>query len=282
MALGGGPRRTHPARLVPLAVAVALVVLASGCRILTTPTQGFQVIPDVPVAHRKVLLIGDSLLRQPSLAFGSSLEPAGAEVLIEATNTGGLVSGPVHWDQRAKELIFAFQPDIAVIGFHGSFAAPYWPPYAPTAAAGTPEYDAWVAAQPGTAEFAQRNLDAVLALTKVFTDNGVRVYWVQPLPFPPQYGSPSPPQKLWGQWVPALASASPGTRTISANASISGPGGAWIDHMVFCGQDRYIRSTAWDGGVHLTTDGAGRYGRALARALASAEGWPAPIANCGD
>lgn len=265
---------------MPLLV-VAVVLVASSCRIVMTPTQGFQVFPDNPVPQRKVLVFGDSLVRQPSLSFGVGLEPAGAEVLIDATNTGGLVSGPVRWEDLARERIATFGPSDVVIGFYGSFAAPYWPPYAPPYAAGTPPYDAWVAAQPGTADFARRNLDAVRSLTKVFLDRGVRVWWIAPVPFPPQYGWPSLPERLWAQWVAMVSTELPSVRILDANASIA-PTGRWTDHLWFCGQDRPIRSTAWDGGVHFTSDGAGRYGRALARAMTSAAGWPAPVAHCGD
>lgn len=261
---------------------VALVVVATSCRILPTPTDGFLVLPDRAVAGRKVLVLGDSLVRQPSLSFGVGLEPAGAEVLIEATNTGGLVSGPVRWDDRARELLASFGPSHVVIGFHGSFAPPYWPPYAPPGTDGSPAWTAWVNAQPGTAEFAQRNLEAVRSLTRVFVDAGVQVTWVQPLPFPPQYGSPSVPERLWGQWASMLATEFPAVRRISANGSIAGSAGQWVDRLWFCGELRWIRSTAWDGGVHLTADGAGRYGRALAREYARVLGWAPPVANCGD
>lgn len=262
-----------------LLLCAVLLALSAGCEFKETPSGGYWIIPDHPDG-RRLLIIGDSLIRQPSLSVGFSLMPGNLETRIEAVNTSGLVSGPVNWELRAAELVAEFRPTHVLMGITGNFTPPYWPPYAPSAAPGTPEYDGWVAQQKGSEEFLARHVAAAKAITGIFSRAGAEVYWVEPPPFPPAYGNPPLPDRIWRRFEAELPGTDPNLRFISARSSIATLFDGWLEYKVICGVRYQIRSTQWDGGVHFTADGAGTYGRALARALAAAEGWPAPPRHC--
>jgi hypothetical protein len=256
-----------------------MLALLSGCQIIELPDGGFSVIPDQPGGDR-LLIIGDSLMRQPSLTIAVENQGSGVETLIQAVNTSGLISGPVHWDQRAAELIAAFHPTAVLIGFSGNFTEPYWPPYAPPGTPGSSGYTAWIAQQRGTTDFIDRQTTAAVALTAQFQDAGVSVYWAEAPPYPPQYGMPSPADTIWASFVARLPVARPGVHLLSVRSSVADPTGGWVEFKNICGTVYAIRSVAFDGGVHFTADGAGTYGRALARTLAAGEGWPLPPPKC--
>lgn len=265
--------------VVALVLAMAVVAVSSACEIRVLDSGGYHVIPDTASGAR-LLILGDSLIRQPSLSVAVSNINGGVETLIEATNTAGLVSGPVRDAERAVALIDAFHPTAVLLGYSGNFTEPFWPGYHPPGAPGSPEWNAWIEQQTTSVDFVDRNTEAAIALTKVFQDAGVAVYWVESPPFPPTYAVPTVPDRLWARWQTALPAARPGVHLLSVRPSITTPTGAWTRHKTICNQGYEIRSVDWDGGVHFTADGAGTYGRALARAIAAAEGWPAPAQHC--
>lgn len=272
--------RTATRRAIALVLTVLVVLTATACRIETTPTGGYHVIPAAPNGVR-VLVIGDSLIRQPALAFAGKLVVSGVELLLEPVNASGLVSGPVDWQVRGAELIRSFRPTHVVIQFQGNFSPPYWPPYAPLGQPGSAAYDAWIAAQYGSADWIMRNVDAARRLTALFVANGVHTYWVQPPPLPAPYGDPSVSDRTWSAIRADLAVRQPAARFLTGpHAWIATSSGGWLEYKGICGNVYQIRSTAWDGGVHFTSDGAGTYGRALARDLSAAEGWPPPAPHC--
>ena len=275
----GSNGRTRVRRLVVLVASVMALLVSTSCEIIPLNDGGFLVTPDGTGGPR-VLIIGDSLIRQPSIMTAIGVLPANATTLIQAVNTSGLVSGPTHWDARAAELIAQFDPDIVLIGFVGNFAAPYWTGYSPPGAVGSPEYNNWISTTQASADFVDRYTVEAQKLTGLFELAGVKVYWVEPPPFPPAYGTPSVPDKLWARWKVEIPTAHPSTKLLSARSSISTSGGAWMRYKVFCNTTYEIRSYEWDGGVHFTADGAGTYGRALVRALAAAEGWPQIGSQC--
>ncbi|MCU0267259.1 MAG: hypothetical protein MUF83_01295 [Acidimicrobiales bacterium] len=271
-------RRTD--RVVVLALAVLCLLAASACRIVETPTHGFHFIPDNPNGVR-ILVIGDSLVRQPGPAFAGKLLGAGYETLLEPVNTAGLISGPADWQVWAPELIRSFRPTHVIIQFQGNFSPPYWAGYAPPGQPGSPEYEGWIAAQYGSPDWISRYVTAARQLTGLFAAAGVRTYWVQPPVMPPAYGNPSVTDQVWSAIRVALAVSYPTTRFLTGpRAHISTSSGGWLEYKGICGNVYQIRSTAWDGGVHFTSDGAGTYGRALARDLSAAEGWAPPPPHC--
>ncbi len=258
---------------------VTVAVVSTACQFVQLPDGGYWLQPDNPSGAR-VLIIGDSLIRQPSLSVAFSTMNGGVETLIEAVNTSGLISGPTHWQERAAELIASFHPTIVLIHFLGNFTAPYWAPYAPPGVPGSPEYEQWIVAQMGSKDWVDRYVSAGKSLTGLFQIAGVRVYWVEPPPLPPSFASPSLGEIIYARWKAELPVAFSDVRMLSARASVATPSGGWLRSKAICGSTYEIRSYEWDGGVHFTADGAGTYGRALARALSTAEGWPAPPLQC--
>lgn len=255
------------------------LLVSTSCEIIALNDGGFLVTPDGSGGPR-VLIIGDSLIRQPSIMVAIGSLPANATTLIQAVNTSGLVSGPTHWDQRASTLIGEFDPDIVLIGFVGNFAPPYWPGYSPPGAEGSAEYNDWIKTTQASTDFVDRYTKEAQKLTGLFQLAGVKVYLVEPPPFPPAYGTPSVPDKLWARWKTEIPEDKPDTKLLSARSSISTAQGKWLRYKTFCNTTYEIRSYDWDGGVHLTADGAGTYGRALVRALAAEEGWPQIGSQC--
>jgi hypothetical protein len=226
------------------------------------------------------LIIGDSLVRQASLSIGVGVMAPGVETLVEAVNTSGLVSGAIHWDARADELIASFRPTVVLISFAGNFTAPFWDGYAPPGAPGSVEYQGWIGATVGSNEFLTRYTAAAISLTARFQSGGARVAWLEAPPFPPEFANPTVPDRLWARWKDEIPAARPDTRMLSARAAVADANGNWMQYKVICGTNLEIRSREWDGGVHFTADGAGSFGRAVARSLSQAEGWPAPQDHC--
>lgn len=259
-------------------VSVALVA-ASACEFTQLPDGGFRLVPDNPSGER-VLIIGDSLVRQPSLSVAFGTMNAGTETLVQAVNTAGLVSGPVKYDERLAELLASFKPTVVLMGFSGNFTAPYWDGYSPPGAVGSAEYQAWINTQRASTDFLDRYVAAAKRLTGLAELAGAQVYWVETPPFPAAYGNPSMPQKLWTRFNADLPDDHANVKFLTANTAVSTPTGGWRQFKTICGTNYEIRSLAYDGGVHFTSDGAGTYGRALTRALSSAEGWSAPPQQC--
>jgi hypothetical protein len=267
------PLHRFVALLLPLSV-----LAAAACQFRETPTGGFWLSPDTPAGAR-ILVIGDSLMRQPGLAFAAQLVTTGKDVRVEAVNGSGLISGPVEWKSRAAQLVADYHPTHVLVSFIGNFGPPYPPNYAPPGTEEDAEYWEWIKATMNAIEFVNRYVESARALTAIFAAAGIRTYWVEPVPLPPHYGSPSIADKLWSRFATDLPAAYPGTRLLSARSSVANADGTWLRDKVLCGTTYEIR-TAGDGGLHLTSDGAGTYGRALARALSSAEGWAQPAPKC--
>ncbi len=265
--------------MVLTATALVALLAASACEFTQLPDGGFRLAPDNPSGER-VLIIGDSLMRQPSLSVAFGTMNVGTETLVQAVNTAGLVSGPVKYDERLAELLASFKPTVVLMGFSGNFTAPYWAGYSPPGAVGSAEYQTWIDAQRGSADFLDRSVAAAGRLTGLAELAGAQVYWVETPPFPAAYGNPSMPQKLWTRLNADIPGDHPEAKFLSANSAVSTSAGGWRQFKAICGTTYEIRSLAYDGGVHFTSDGAGTYGRALTRALSSAEGWAAPPQQC--
>jgi len=234
--------------------------------------------PDEPTGER-VLIIGDSMMRQGSLTVAFGIMGAGVETLVEPVNASGLVSGPTNWDQRAAQLISQFRPTVVMIQFVGNFSWPYWSPYHPPGENGSSEWNDWVETTKNSDGFIDRFVEAGRRLTGLFLLAGVRVYWFEPPPFPPAFGPNPTPDKLWARWKVDLPQAFPDVHMMSVRSSVANDDGTFKRFKTICGVTYEIR---WelDGGVHFTSDGAGTYGRAMARSIADAEGWADPPQQC--
>ncbi|HEY3702398.1 MAG TPA: hypothetical protein VGL32_09085 [Acidimicrobiales bacterium] len=147
-----GAARRARRRRVTLAALAALVVIVLGL--------GGVVI--VLTAHRKVLLIGDSIMQSAGPAASGDLQRQGFQVRVAAYFGTGLLDTRFDWLAMMRQLVAQYHPDIVVVEFVGNYGLFGT---RPGIADMTPQYyAAWaVAAQQAT---------------DILTSDHARVYWV--------------------------------------------------------------------------------------------------------
>ena len=156
------PRRLR-ARLAALAAAVVTVVGLGAAVIALT-------------AHRKVLLIGDSIMQSAGPAATGALQRQGYHVRVVAYFGTGLLDARFDWLGRMRQVVAQYQPDTVVVEFVGNYGVFGTRPGIVDM---TPQfYAAW-------ASVAQQATD-------VLSSGHAQVYWV----LGPPLAKPVPEQKL--------------------------------------------------------------------------------------
>ncbi len=160
------PARPTRRRRVTLAALAAVVVVVLGL--------GAVVI--VLTSHRKVLLIGDSIMQSAGPAATGGLQNQGFQVQVVAYFGTGLLDTRFDWLARMRQLVAQYHPDIVVVEFVGNYGLFGT---RPGIADMTPQfYAAWAAA-------AQQATD-------ILSSDHAQVYWV----LGPPMAKPAMQQKL--------------------------------------------------------------------------------------
>ncbi|HWD55269.1 MAG TPA: hypothetical protein VG346_09100 [Acidimicrobiales bacterium] len=106
-----GPGRRSRRRRVTLVVLAAVVVTVLGL--------GAVVI--VLTSHRKVLLVGDSIMQSAGPAATGDLQRQGFQVQVVAYFGTGLLDTKFDWLARMRQLVAQDHPDIVVVEFVGNY-----------------------------------------------------------------------------------------------------------------------------------------------------------------
>jgi hypothetical protein len=204
----------------------------------------------------RALLIGDSIMAQPSCELATILAGEGVETHMHAIPGSGLLTGGVDAvRRRIDRLVDAVDPDIVLALYIGNYVGPPVLDFAgQPVAADTPLFDAlW-----------QRQ--ARMVSDKV-RDAGADLYWVEP-----------PPMRDGGRAARVFGGyASLGDHTLPSGSSLAGPDGQWVAAKGACGNGEPLRSPD---GVHLSPFGAHVFALAIAHDLDVALGRPAPAPVC--
>jgi hypothetical protein len=255
-----GGRR--PALLVGLALVAALVIgvglFVTWDRVWRTAgpdNPGTQCPTVVKAGHRpplaavgvdRVMLIGDSIMEQPSCTIAAGLSNVGVETWRHAVSGSGLLNGSVDWVAATKRLLRAEHPDVVVAIFVGNYSQPY-------------VHDAHGATiEPDTPAFFKAWQARAEKVSKLVRASGARMYWVSPPPIalPPLNHA----QRLYD-----------GYRTIErdhfldAGRVLAGANGKEVLKLETCGAKKTVRTVI--DGTHLTDDGARIYGQQIAHDL---------------
>ena len=228
-----------------VAVALALVIAASGCSLLDKSVD--------------VLYIGDSIMVQsgPFAELSLVTEPGveTAKTRIEAVNgTGLLTPGTKDWVGEAGGLIDTYHPKVVVVLFIGNYSDDQlW-----TGADGQP-----VANDYGPAFFDAWRGEAE-RLTAVLAKEGAIVNWVLPPPLAGDEGTRR--SDAMRATYEQLQARVPSIGLIDGRAALGGPNGEWTWRREgVTGGEVTVRQ---GDSVHLTDDG----GRLLAREMARTVG----------
>jgi len=202
--------------------------------------------PLAAIGVRRVTLIGDSIMYQPSCAIADSLAGVGVETYRHAVSGTGLLNGAVDWVAATKALLRAEKPDVVVAIFVGNYAPPFVPD-----AAGHP-------IGPDTPQFFSAWQRRAAQLSREVRAAGARLYWVSPPPMiMPVFTHAA---RLFDGYRKL------GDHILNSGAVLAGDHGGEVLTKSTCGRRRAIR-TSIDGGVHLTDDGARIYGQQIAHDL---------------
>ena len=204
----------------------------------------------------RVLLIGDSLLAQPSCTIGAALAADGIETHMHAVSGSGLLTGAIDWKRRLDQLLASVHPDVVVALFSGNY-----PPPPVNDASGQPiAYD--------TPAFYAAWQDRAREISATVRAAGPKLFWLQP---PPMVVSPIPP-KLYAGYLQL------GDATLASGRALADSAGRWVATRPECGTDgQPLRA---DDSVHMTDAGARVYGLVIAHDLAAALGRPTITAPC--
>jgi hypothetical protein len=116
----------------------------------------------VLTSHRKVLLIGDSIMQSAGATATGDLQRQGFQVQVAAFFGTGLLDTKFDWLTRMRQLVAQYHPDIVVVEFVGNYGLFGT---RPGIAGMTPQfYAAWAAA-------AQQATD-------ILSSDHAQVYWV--------------------------------------------------------------------------------------------------------
>ena len=241
----GAARQSRRRRVTLAALAtVVVIVLGLGAAVIAL------------TSHRKVLLIGDSIMQSAGPAVTGDLQHQGFQVRVEAYFGTGLLDTKFDWLERMRQLVAQYKPDIVVVEFVGNYGLFGT---RPGIADMTPQFSAaWAAA-------AQQATDILSA-------HHAQVYWV----LGPPMAKPAMDQRLTTVdtiYMALRAPASPARRPL------------FVDEVkpFVDAQGRYLRSIVGpDGrqdplrlpdGVHLATPaGTQRFADAIAAALTATGG----------
>jgi hypothetical protein len=231
-------------------------------------TEPIRRASGLPTEPPRVLLVGDSILFQPTPTIIDLLDGLGVRTHGAAVSGSGLLTGEIDWQARAEQLIDEIRPDVVLVLFVGNY-----PPNHPDDAGyerdgKLPVDPTGRAIEADTPEFFTAWQDAADALTSTLASRGARVYWVEP-----------PPMLEWDPLHRAdvlyagyrqLGADHEAVGYVSPRSWLAGPAGEWISEIAACGGYHKLRTSDT---VHFTDDGARRYGHALARLLSADQGW---------
>jgi hypothetical protein len=214
---------------------------------------GTVVQPEGRVRAR-VLLVGDSLMAQPSCELAAALAADGVATHMHAIGGSGLLIG-VDWQKRFQRLLDSVHPDAVVALFVGNYIGD---PLADLSGQPIPAdsdlfYALW---QQRAAELSRRARDA-----------GARMFWVEP-----------PPLEDDGRAARLFRGyATLGDGTLPSGRALAGRDGEFVESIPSCEQGETLRAPD---GVHLTPVGAHVFARALAHDIARALDLPAITPAC--
>ena len=234
------PSRRRRVTLIALA-AVVVVVLGLGAAVI------------VLTAHRKVLLIGDSIMQSAGPAATGDLQREGFQVQVVALGGTGLLDTRFDWRERMRQLVAQYQPDIVVVEFVGNYGLLGTRPGIVDM---TPQfYAAWAAA-------AQQATD-------ILSSDHAQVYWV----LGPPMAKPAMEQKLRTLdmiYLGLRAPASPAHRPLHVDEikPFSDAQGRYLPSIV--GPDGKVVPLRQPDGVHLTPAGAQRFADVITATLVAA------------
>lgn len=200
----------------------------------------------------RLLLIGDSLMAQPSCELARALAPLGVETHMHAIAGSGLLTGAISWKQRLDQLLAAVHPNVVLAVFVGNYIGPPALDFSgQPIEVDTPLFDAlW---QQRAAE-----------LSTAVRDAGARLFWVEP----PPIRDSDRAARLFAGYTRL------GDPTLPSGRALAGPNGEWVEAMEACGGGQPLRVPD---GVHLTDFGARVFALAIAHDLSAALGIP-PVA----
>jgi lysophospholipase L1-like esterase len=214
---------------------------------------GTVVHPEGRVRER-VLLVGDSLMAQPSCELAAALGSVGVQTHMQAVPGSGLLAGP-GWGARFDRLLDSVHPDVVVALFVGNYIGAPATDFSGRAIAADSDlfFAFW---QQRAAELSRRARDA-----------GARLYWVEP----PPLDDGGRAARLFEGYTRL------GDPTLSSGRALAGPGGVRVESIPSCEEGAPLRTPD---GVHLTPAGAHVFARALGHDLADALGLPAIARAC--
>jgi hypothetical protein len=252
---------------VAVGVAVALVVIGvvawlvlrddapsepeafdSACGTVVRPPAGTD-------TTTTLLLVGDSIMAQPSCTVAATLAPLGVETHLHAIGGSGLLANGDDAQRRFARLLASVDPDAVAALYVGNYIGP------PASdgdgrpiAADTPEFfAAWQ--------------ERARELSEAADGAGAELFWVQP---PPVRDSPRAARLFEGYTTL-------GDGTLPSGAVLGGAGGAYVADKPECAGGEPLRN---DDGLHLTPAGADVFGRTVAHDLAAALGLPPVPVPC--
>ena len=201
----------------------------------------------------RVVLIGDSIMAQPSCELARALAPLGIETHMHAISGSGLLDRGLDWKKRLDRLLVAVHPDVVLALFVGNYIGPPALDFSgQPIEADTPLFDAlW---QEHAAE-----------LSNAVRGAGAKLFWVEP---PPMRDSDRA-ARLFGGYTQL------GDLTLPSGRALAGPSGEWVEAMEACGGGQPLRAPD---GVHLTDFGAQVFALVIAHDLTTALGL-SPVAT---
>lgn len=205
-------------------------------------------------ARTRVLLVGDSLMAQPSCELAAALGGEGVETHLQAIPGSGLLAGP-GWTARFDRLLESVHPDVVVALFVGNYI-------------GAPATD--ISGQPIAADsdpFFALWQQRAEELSRHAREAGAHLYWVEP----PPLDDGGRAARLFEGYERL------GDKTLRSGRALAGPDGQWVETIPSCEQGAPLRTPD---GVHLTPTGAHVFARAIAHDLADALGLPALAPAC--
>jgi hypothetical protein len=206
-------------------------------------------------ARVRLLLIGDSLMAQPSCELARALAPLGVETHMHAIAGSGLLAGAVDWKRQNDLLLAAVHPDVVLALFVGNYIGP-------------PVLDlSGKPVEPDTPLFDALWQQRAAELSKAVRDADAKLIWVEP---PPMRDSDRAARLFAGY-------GRLGDRTLPSGRALAGPNGEWVDTLESCAGGQPLRTPD---GVHLTDLGAHVFALAIAHDLSVALGLPPVAAPC--
>jgi len=255
--------------LVVIVIAVIALVAGGGWLLFhddspsepaaTSSLCGDVVKPPAGVDTTKtVLVIGDSLMVQPSCTAATALAAVGVETHLHAISGSGLLTAAGvprgSWAKLLDRLLATVHPDVVVAGFVGNYIGP-----PATGDDGQP-----IAVD--TPSFFAAWQTQAQGLSDLVRLSGADLYWVQP----PPIASSSRGATLFAGYQQL------GDHTLPSGGVVAGPDGGYVDANA-CADGAPLRAPD---GLHYSDAGSQVVGQQLAHDLAAALGLPAVPAPC--